>query len=231
MNSHDENHSQFSVTGHEKAVSMVISPVGFALAALILFMFSTPWAQGNQPEKTTSPYAGQQERDIKALSAGDIEGLLKGKGMGFAKAAELNHFPGPRHVLDLKSELKLTNQQLQKTQVLFDAMQKKAMALGKQILSREKELDHLFASGTVGPGSLGVLTKEIGRLTGELRNTHLATHLEMGKILGPEQISRYDALRGYGPQKNADASPDAGKAHKMAPNEHGKHHQGSSDTN
>jgi hypothetical protein len=41
-----------------------------------------------------SPYAGQEKREIKALSAEDIEGYLTGQGMGFAKAAELNHYPG-----------------------------------------------------------------------------------------------------------------------------------------
>ena len=36
-----------------------------------------------------APYAGQQRRTIKALSADDVTALLKGEGMGFAKAAEL----------------------------------------------------------------------------------------------------------------------------------------------
>ncbi len=39
-----------------------------------------------------SPYAGQESREIKALSPEEISSLLSGKGMGFAKAAELNGF-------------------------------------------------------------------------------------------------------------------------------------------
>jgi hypothetical protein len=35
-----------------------------------------------------SPYAGQEKREIKALSHEDIEGYLAGEGMGFAKAGE-----------------------------------------------------------------------------------------------------------------------------------------------
>ena len=31
-----------------------------------------------------SPYAGQESRDIKALSADDVQSYLSGKGMGFA---------------------------------------------------------------------------------------------------------------------------------------------------
>ena len=47
-----------------------------------------------------SPYAGEESRAIKSLSASEIQALRQGHGMGYAKAAELNHYPGPRHVLD-----------------------------------------------------------------------------------------------------------------------------------
>lgn len=39
--------------------------------------------------------------------------------MGFAKAAELNSYPGPKHVLDLGDRLKLTTQQRQQVQAIF----------------------------------------------------------------------------------------------------------------
>jgi len=51
-----------------------------------------------------SPYAGQEKRSIKALSQAQIENFLSGAGMGFAKAAELNHYPGPKHVLELADQ-------------------------------------------------------------------------------------------------------------------------------
>jgi hypothetical protein len=38
---------------------------------------------------------------------------------------------------------------------------------------------------------------EIGALQSDLRATHLKAHLETKAVLRPEQISRYDALRGY----------------------------------
>jgi hypothetical protein len=41
-------------------------------------------------------YAGQQTRSIKAVSEEDIASLLNGKGMGMAKPAELNGYPGPK---------------------------------------------------------------------------------------------------------------------------------------
>ena len=50
-------------------------------------------------ETTASPYAGQQARAIKSLSDDDIASLRSGDGMGMAKAAELDSYPGPRDVL------------------------------------------------------------------------------------------------------------------------------------
>lgn len=55
----------------------------------------------NMPALQASPDAGQQHRQIKALSADEIQNYLAGKGAGMAKAAELNHYPGPTHVLEL----------------------------------------------------------------------------------------------------------------------------------
>ena len=41
-----------------------------------------------------SPYTGQDKREIRALSKEEVHGYLSGDGMGFAKTAELNHYPG-----------------------------------------------------------------------------------------------------------------------------------------
>lgn len=40
-----------------------------------------------------SPYAGQEGRPIKALSETEMRDLAQGRGMGLAKAAELNSLP------------------------------------------------------------------------------------------------------------------------------------------
>jgi hypothetical protein len=59
-------------------------------------------------EPPSTPYADQQHRIIKALSEEEIAALLKGEGLGMAKAAELNGYPGPLHVLTLARELELS---------------------------------------------------------------------------------------------------------------------------
>jgi hypothetical protein len=64
-----------------------------------------------------SPYVGQESREIKALSPQEISDYLSGKGMGLAKAAELNGYPGPAHVIELAAELELTPEQKTKTEV------------------------------------------------------------------------------------------------------------------
>lgn len=143
------------------------------------------------------PYAGQQHRRIKALSDSEVRGYLNGEGMGYAKVAELNHYPGPRHVLDLAGELGLSDDQRRETQALFDRMRAEAVELGARIVAKEEELDRLFAERRIDEGRLREALHEIGRLQAELRGTHLRAHLAMRELLDEEQIARYDELRGY----------------------------------
>ena len=67
----------------------------------------------HQPAHNASPYAGQQTREIKALSSTQTADLLAGKGMELAKAAELNGYPGPMHTLELATQLELSTEQKQ----------------------------------------------------------------------------------------------------------------------
>jgi Spy/CpxP family protein refolding chaperone len=145
-----------------------------------------------------TPYAGQQTRQIKALSDDDIAALLKGDGMGFAKAAELNGYPGPKHVLDLADRLKLSADQRQQIEAIFEKMSAAAKPLGAELVERERVLDQLFQKGEITPDRLAVETAAIGDLQGRLRDVHLSAHLETRVLLHPEQITLYEQLRGYG---------------------------------
>ena len=146
----------------------------------------------------TSGYSGEQLRQIKSLSLSEIQGYLSGKGMGMAKAAELNHYPGPRQVLDLEQALGLTGDQLRKSQMLYKNMNHAAANLGEQIINEEKLLDKLFAEKDIDSESLRTRVDRIAKLQGELRFIHLNAHLEQKKILTMEQIEKYDEMRGYG---------------------------------
>lgn len=144
------------------------------------------------------PYAGQAERPIKALSGEEIQGYLTGQGLGLAKAAELNGYPGPKHVLEMAEQLRLTDAQKAETHRIRDEMLKEAIRLGELIVEKERELDGLFAGRAIDGDKLRALTGEIARLQGELRAAHLQAHLEQKRVLTPAQIKKYDELRGYG---------------------------------
>src|SRR5712671_2878884 len=101
-----------------------------------LVVFAAAIALADQP----SPYLGQEQRELKALSPQDVEQYLEGKGMGFAKAAELNHFPGPLHVIELADKLQLTPQQKTQSEKIYSAMQREARTLGAALVDKEREL-------------------------------------------------------------------------------------------
>src|SRR6266566_2372668 len=76
--------------------------------------------------QTTSPYAGQEQRSIKALSDREISDLTEGRGLGLAKAAELNSYPGPLHVLQLANEIGLSDEQRKAADSLYANMRQGA---------------------------------------------------------------------------------------------------------
>ncbi|GMR16478.1 MAG: hypothetical protein BMS9Abin31_0815 [Gammaproteobacteria bacterium] len=167
----------------------------YTLVFLILqiFDFSTVIADQNY----RSNYVGQDKRIIKSLSIDDIKQLENGKGWGLAKAAELNGVPGPSHLLEMKKEINLTNQQQTKIKKLFKKMQQQAKVLGKQLIVMEKKLNESFANKTVKKQSLKMNLEKISQLRMQLRYVHLSAHLETPSILTKRQINLYNKLRGY----------------------------------
>ena len=167
----------------------------FALLALALI--ATPVAAEITHHGPHTPYAGLEARDIKALSPEQIEDLKAGRGMGLALAAELNGYPGPRHVLDFARQLALTPDQQRHTTELFDAMRQETSALGLRLIEAERALDRLFAERRATPQSVAAATQLAGSVEGELRAAHLRYHLSMMEVLTPQQIESYSRLRGY----------------------------------
>lgn len=146
---------------------------------------------------TPSPYVGEEHRVIKALSEEEIEAYRTGSGMALAKAAELNHYPGPRHVLELVDELALSAAQHSAVRRVFEEMQGRARRVGDQIVARERRLDEFFAQQRADGVSVRELVGEIATLQGELRWIHLEAHLRTKEILSAAQTAHYDELRGY----------------------------------
>lgn len=165
-----------------------------AQAALVLALVL---ALGSCASPGVSLYAGQERRDIKSLSASEIEGLLAGRGMGYARAAELNGFPGPMHVLELASQLELTPEQKALTEDLFGRMQRSAREQGARLVQAERELDDLFRTGAMTQPMLDQALAAIASAQAQVRAAHLRAHLEQTTILRPQQVARYTTLRGY----------------------------------
>ena len=170
-------------------------------SAFILALVLPVEAQQHQP------YAGQHERDIKSLTADEVEQYLAGGGMGFAKSAELNRFPGPTHALELADKLALSTEQRAAIRALLDAHKEEARAIGKRLVEAERSLEQLFRSGSVPQVALAEAVAQAASLHGEYRLSHLETHRRLRPLLSDEQVARYNALRGY-------AAADTQRTHK-----------------
>lgn len=170
------------------AIKLPICPFGILFMAIAL---AGPAVANEQP------YSGQEQRAVKALSDDDIADLLAGRGWGFAKPAELNGYPGPRHILDLKNDLELTVDQIAAIEAIFAAMQSEATAIGRRYVEAERELDRLFASGEAATEMLERRAEAVERARAALRIVHLRAHIQTRPLLTHHQLARYAQLRGY----------------------------------
>ena len=165
------------------------------LLGLNVLLTTTTLAQ--HPHAAHSNYAGMQNRAIKSLSDSDIEELLRGGGWGLALPAELNGMPGPAHLLELKEEIPLSQDQVEKVQVLFEQMREAAIPAGERLIAAEAALEAAFSNGEVDQSSLRDLLARSESARTELRFIHLSQHYKTIQFLTPVQIERYKVLRGY----------------------------------
>lgn len=180
------------------------------LSVILILFTGIPVSAQHQghAEKIRSEYAGQENRTIKSLSDSDIKALSEGQGWGLAKAAELNGVPGPRHVLDMKTELDLSEKQVESIQGIYDKMKTAAVNLGKDILRREKELDEFFRTASSGEDELEQMVTQLGTVYGKLRAVHLKAHLKTIALLSDKQVDMYNDLRGYGEKDPCSEVPE-----------------------
>jgi len=142
-------------------------------------------------------HAGQESRAIASLSDEEVSAFREGAGMGFALIAELNHYPGPKHVLELADSLALDPGTIEKVREVFDGMQAEAIRLGNLYLENEAAFDRSFAERDVDPEGVGEWARQSAFVLAELRATHLNAHLAVRELIGEDAVTRYDRLRGY----------------------------------
>lgn len=126
----------------------------------------------------------------------DRDALLNGDGAGMALYAELNGYPGPKHVLELEKQLALTPDQKRQVREIYEEMETRARSLGRMIVKVEEELHTAFSSGMIGVESVEDDAEQAGKLRGILRGVHLAAHLKTKDILTADQLKTYVRLRG-----------------------------------
>ena len=167
-----------------------------------------------------SPYSGQEIRVIKSLSDNDVQSLQNGTGEAFggiAKLAELNGYPGPRHVLDIAQELQLTDRQRMEIELIYQNMSNNAKSIGSAIIGFEQDMDEAFANKTITEENLIALLDKSANLYGQLRFIHLSAHLDTAQIMTTEQIQMYNEMRGYdgGSIDNSSVSNNDNRTHQQ----------------
>lgn len=169
----------------------------FILPLVVLTALPTvTWAQSHG-EHGTSPYAGQETREIKSLSEEDIAELRNGSGWGLAKAAELNGVPGPAHLLEFKDEIALTPKQVVAIEAIHAKIKQDAIAEGERLIALERSLEEQFRDRKMTKENLRDTLASIEQSRSKLRYIHLEAHLTTPPLLTSEQIARYNSLRGY----------------------------------
>ncbi|MCP4407405.1 MAG: hypothetical protein GY807_06530 [Gammaproteobacteria bacterium] len=164
---------------------------------VLAFISTVPLSAQENENHSAAPYAGQQQREIAALSAADVDELQKGGGWGLARPAELNGVPGPAHLLEMQDAIGLTSSQIAALVELRDRMRADAISQGLAFLVAERALDAAFTDAIPQTAQLKQLVMAAGEARATLRLIHLSAHLETPEILTPNQIEKYNVLRGY----------------------------------
>ena len=91
----------------------------------------------------------------------------------------------------------LTAAQYKTVEALVEAMRAETRPLGEEVIAAEAALDRLFATARATPAAVTEASGASGAARGALRAAHLRYHLQAREALTPEQIGRYEELRGY----------------------------------
>ena len=182
--------------------SLVSIAVGIAIGIFLPFAAVSGTEETIKLTSTPSDYVVLLDTDIRGLDQKTIEGFLTGKGLGQALPAELNGYPGPRHVIDMAEELELTDEQLATIQALFDHMVSNVVPFGEQYLEEYANLESAFRKGTISKEYLQSQLEKISAIEVQLRYSHLSTHLATIDILNEKQVMQYNMMRGYSAEMN-----------------------------
>jgi hypothetical protein len=176
-------------------MARIAAYVGIIVISLVIGGAIGYTVASNQPP--LSPYVEQMASPIRGLSIQEVDDLLEGRGAGYARTAELNSYPGPRHLLDLAEPLTLSPVQIAQFTRIFNSMEREAQSIGADIVEAEQHLSASFADTTISDETLSHQISDLADLYGQLRGVHLQAHIQSRSLLTEEQIAHYNTLRGY----------------------------------
>ena len=139
---------------HRRWIGIGAALVGLGALALQATTLGSWPLQAQTLAPTPSPYAGQQHSSIPGLTEAEIASYREARGMGLARPADINGYPGPLHVLEQADALALTDGQRAAIQALYDQMRFEASTLGEEFLAQYGALELAFRDGTVTPEAL-----------------------------------------------------------------------------
>ena len=133
---------------------------------------------------------------IKTLSDERYNTLLKGDDFDdMALVGAMNHYPLPDEALKYKVQIGLNPGQITKLKDIADALHRKKVEMGQNIINNEKMLDSLFHSKRVVDGTIIFYSNRYGLYLGEIRNAVLQACYKTENILSDDQIRRLEAAR------------------------------------
>ncbi len=168
-----------------------------ALTVLALASCGAGLPAGLVAQHEHSPYAGMQTAEGTALTPDEVSALRAAEGMRLALPAELNRYPGPRHVLELGDDMGLSDATIARVEAIRDDMAAAARAKGEEVIEAERALFAVFRYGGATPTEVASLTAALAKVRGELQAIHLSAHLRTRALLDDAQVARYQELRGY----------------------------------
>jgi len=152
------------------------------VVCLLIFVSNPSLASHNEEES---------DSDNSILTKEEVNAYLTGGSLDFDRVAEINHFPNPKRVLEIKNLLTLTRVQNNRSTISYKLMRKYAIKAGRKIVRKENQLNYLFQQPNVDLHAVKKLVSEIATLKGELRFTHLKAHVNQESYLTDEQITTY----------------------------------------
>ncbi len=132
-----------------------------------------------------------QKSPVNSLTFDEYNIFKNGLDKGYSRAAELNNYPGPENIIRYQKELNLSDVQKSQLKKVISDKRFKVLEMGGFILSKEKMMNDMFASGKADDGSIIYYTNQMGLYDAELRNAYLQANLKTRRILTPDQIKKY----------------------------------------